>query len=324
MCPGQGSQQPGFLDPWLEVPGVRDRFAALSEVAGADLIAHGTTSDAATIKDTAIAQPLIVSASVVALRTLLDQRSASDVVDITAGHSVGELAAAAIAGVLDDAGAVALVTERARAMAEAAAVEPTGMAAVLGGDPDQVLAAIAAAGAHPANVNASGQVVAAGSTAALEALSAAPPPRARVVPLQVAGAFHTPYMAPARERFAAAAASVVAADPQLPLLSDADGAPYSGGSNGHGAGAEVLDRLVDQVLAPVRWDQCQQTLVTMGVTAMIEMLPGGVLSGLARREMRGVETVAVTVPEDLDAAEDLIRRHSVRAAATTSDEEGRR
>lgn len=313
VCPGQGSQSPGFLGPWLELPGVAEQLAGFAEACGVDLVQHGTVSDADTIRDTAVAQPLIVAASLVAFRALLGGGPATDVVDVTAGHSVGELAAAAVAGVLTDDGAVALVSHRARSMAAAAAATPTGMAAVVGGEPEAVLAAIEAAGLFPANVNGGGQVVAAGDREALAAFAAAPPARARVIALQVAGAFHTPFMQPAQEEFAPVAASWDAQDPGLPLLSDADGAvypPYHAGP--FGRGREVLHRLAEQVVAPVRWDLCQQTLAAMGVTGLIELAPAGVLTGLARRGLPGVETVALSTPDDLEAARDLAGRHTAR------------
>lgn len=313
VCPGQGSQTPGMLASWLELPGVADRLAAASESAGVDLVAHGTTSDADTIRDTAVAQPLIVASSLLALRVVLDGRDAADVVDVTAGHSVGELAAAAVAGVLDDAGAAGLVSRRARYMAEAAAAAPSGMTAVVGGDPDEVLAAIEAAGLTPANVNGGGQVVAAGSPEGLAALAENPPARARVIPLQVAGAFHTAFMASAQEQFAPVAAGWAAADPRVALLSNADGAAYSSlapGAHGHGAAADVLARLGAQVVAPVRWDLCQETLADLGVTGMLELAPGGVLTGLARRSLKGVETVAIKSPDDVEAARELVARHA--------------
>jgi len=287
VCPGQGSQSPGFLRPWLELPGTAEALAAFSEASGVDLVRHGTESDADTIRDTAVAQPLIVGASLVALRALLDGRPAQEVVDVTAGHSVGELAAAAVAGVLDDAGAVGLVSHRARSMAGAAALEPTGMSAVVGGELEAVLAAIEGAGLHP--------------------------PRARVIPLQVAGAFHTPYMQPAQEEFAPVAEGWPAHDPVLPLLSDADGQVYPAhGGSPFGRGRDVLRRLAEQVVAPVRWDLCQRTLAELGVTGLVELAPAGVLVGLARRALPGVETVALSTPDDLDAARDLVRRHSTR------------
>ncbi|SDS41310.1 [acyl-carrier-protein] S-malonyltransferase [Paraoerskovia marina] len=310
VCPGQGSQSPGMLSPWLEVPGVAERLAAFSEAAGIDLATHGTTSDAETIKDTAIAQPLLVATAILAAENLLDGTAAADAIDVTAGHSVGELSAAAVAGVLTGESAVRLVTHRAKAMATAAAAAPSGMAAVLGGEPEAVLAAIEAAGLWPANVNGAGQVVAAGSPEGIEKLTANPPERARVRPLQVAGAFHTPFMEPARDEFAAVLDGWKSADPTVTLLSNADGRSYGQISGeGDGAGADVLQRLGAQVVAPVRWDLCQETLVTLGVTGLIELAPGGVLTGLARRAMRGVETVAVKTPEDLDAALELASRH---------------
>lgn len=323
VCPGQGSQSPGFLAPWLELPGVDELLASFSDAASADLLAHGTVSDADTIRDTAVAQPLIVAASLVALTAVLDGREAPGLVGVTAGHSVGELSAAAVAGVLEPAGAVGLVAARARAMADAAARVATGMSAVVGGDPDEVLAAITAAGAVAANVNGGGQVVAAGSLEAMAALTAAPPARARVIPLQVAGAFHTSFMQPAVEAFGAAAAAADPSSPAVPFLSDLDGAPMPADGRG------VLDRLVTQVVAPVRWDLVQEGLLGLGVTGMIELAPAGVLTGLARRALPDVETVAVRTPADLAAAHDLIQRLGGRATAshradttsTTTDEE---
>lgn len=318
LAPGQGSQTPGMLAPWLELPGVADRLAAFSEAAGIDLVAHGTVSDADTIRDTAVAQPLIVATSLVALRALLDGVGAegtgsaatadvAGVAGVTAGHSVGELAAAAVAGVLTDASAVALVAERARLMAQAAAANPSGMAAVLGGDPDEVAAAIAAAGAWPANVNGGGQIVAAGSHESIAALVAAPPAKARVMPLQVAGAFHTPLMASAGEAFAVVAAAWEVAEPVLPLLSNADGAPVADGR-------DALRRIADQITSPVRWDLCQQRMADLGVTAVVELAPGGVLAGLARRTLPDVARLPIKSPEDLAAAHDLIAEHSKGAA----------
>lgn len=299
VCPGQGSQSPGFLAPWLDLPGVADRLAALSEAAGVDLVTHGTTSDADTIRDTAIAQPLIVAASLLTLETVLDGRPAASVAGLTAGHSVGELAAAVVAGVLTDLDAMALVSARARAMAEAAAQAETGMTAVVGGDPAEVLAAIEAAGAVAANVNGGGQVVAAGDLAALARLAEAPPAKARVVPLQVAGAFHTQAMAPALVGFGQAAGAAAAGAAALTWLSDLDGAPMPDG-------AAALDRLVQQVVAPVRWDLVQESMLARGVTAVIELAPAGVLTGLARRTLPGIRTVAVKTPDDLVAAHELI------------------
>lgn len=316
-----------MLAPWLELPGVADQLAAFSQASGTDLVAHGTVSDADAIRDTAVAQPLIVSSSLVALRAVLDGAPATGIVDITAGHSVGEFAAAAVAGVFDDAAAVGLVTARARFMALAAAATPTGMSAVVGGDPQEVLAAIEAAGLFPANVNSAGQVVAAGSFEGLAALAAAPPAKARVIALQVAGAFHTPFMQPALDSFATVAAGWPAADPSLGLLSNADGATYAqidaagaGGAVGgpFGSRQDVLRRLADQIVAPVRWDLCQEQLIALGVTGLLELAPGGVLVGLARRSLPGVETVAIKSPADLDAAHDLVARHSTAASNATA------
>jgi [acyl-carrier-protein] S-malonyltransferase len=298
-APGQGAQTPGFLAPWLELPGVAERLGTASELAGCDLIRFGTTASADEIRDTAVAQPLLVAAAIIAASALSGGDPGDVPADAAAGHSVGELAAAVIAGVLTADDAMRLVRMRATAMAAAAAVEPTGMTAVLGGEADAVLAAIARNGLTPANVNGAGQIVAAGTLADLEAFAAAPPPGARLRPLQVAGAFHTRHMAPAVAALRDAAASVPVGDPAMTLLSDADGAAVT-------TGKEWLERIIAQVAAPVRWDLCTQTMADLGVTAIIELPPAGTLTGLARRALPGVAQLAIKTPDQLDAARELI------------------
>ena len=306
VCPGQGSQTPGFLSPWLELPGLRDQLTALSEAAEVDLVAHGTTSDEETIKDTAVAQPLLVGAGLLALRALGGGTTITDAVPESgaiAGHSVGEITAAAGAGVLSEHDAMRFVALRGRAMAQASAATPTGMSAVLGGDPDGVLATIGRHLLTPANVNGAGQVVAAGSLPALAELAADPPPRARVIPLKVAGAFHTHYMEPAVDELRTAATTLEVADPEVTLVSNRDGHVVTDGR-------EVLDRLVAQVSNPVRWDLCMDRFASLGVTAILELPPAGTLVGLAKRALKGVELLAVKAPDDLDAARTLIKEHS--------------
>jgi len=294
VCPGQGSQTPGFLAPWLELPSVEGQLATLSEIAGIDLKAHGTTSDEETIKDTAVAQPLIVAAGLVAAQSLFDVELSTLPV-ILAGHSVGEITASALAGVLTEAEAMTFVRERANSMAAAAAVTPTGMSAVVGGDPADVLAAIEASGATPANVNGAGQTVAAGTFEQLKALSDNPPAKARVIPLKVAGAFHTSHMAPAVSALEALKPSLSPQSPAVPLLSNYDGKEVT-------AGPAAVESLIAQVSRPVRWDLCMETLTGRGVTGVIELAPAGTLAGLAKRGMPGVKTVAVKTPDDLSAA----------------------
>ncbi|MEU0519048.1 ACP S-malonyltransferase [Streptosporangium sp. NPDC006007] len=294
VAPGQGAQTPGFLIPWLEIPGLADRLSAWSDVVGLDLIAYGTTAGADEIRDTAVAQPLLVSAGL-AVAEVLGARP-----DVVAGHSVGELTAAALAGVLTVEQALTLVRERGLAMAKAAAAAETGMLAVLGGVEEDVLAALDRHGLTPANINGAGQIVAGGTPAQLEAFKADPPARARLIPLSVAGAFHTVHMASAVERMREAAAAVTPADPAVTLLSNRDGAVVADG-------AEFVGRLVDQVANPVRWDACMATMSGLGVTTMIELLPGGTLTGLAKRALRGVTTVALKTPDDLDAAREALK-----------------
>ena len=299
LAPGQGAQTPGLLVPWLDEPKARATLARWSAVTGLDLERLGTTADADEIKDTAITQPLVVATALLAFDRLSARVALADPQLITAGHSVGELAAAAIAGVLSRDAAVALAAVRGREMAAACASEPTGMSAVLGGKPDDVLARLEELGLDPANRNGAGQVVAAGPVTALAGLAENPPERARVVPLAVAGAFHTRFMAPAEEALRAHAEEVVPADPRSTLLSNADGAAVTDGK-------DALGRLVAQVTRPVRWDACQATLRDRGVTALIELPPAGTLVGLAKRELRGVPALALKTPDDLDAAAELV------------------
>ena len=299
LAPGQGAQKPGFLTPWLELPGAAARLRWWSTLAGTDLVHLGTEADATEIKDTAKTQPLLVAAALLAAEHL----PMYDVA-LVAGHSVGELGAAALAGVLSPESAVTLAGVRGREMAAACALEPTGMAAVLGGDPDEVVAAIEAAELYAANRNGAGQIVAAGSTEALAKFAAQPPAGARVRPLEVAGAFHTPYMAAAERALTAVATGIPVADPHKILLSNRDGTAV-------GSGVEMRQRLVAQVTAPVRWDLCQRSLTDIGVTALIELPPAGTLAGLAKRALSGIEILTLNTPDDLPAARDLIARHGV-------------
>ncbi|PQM52385.1 MULTISPECIES: ACP S-malonyltransferase [Mycolicibacter] len=301
LAPGQGSQTPGMLAPWLESAGAdaaREQLAAWSEIAGLDLIALGTTATAEEITDTAVTQPLVVAATLLAHAELVKRRngpvSGSDV--IVAGHSVGEIAAYAIAGVISPDDAVMLAATRGREMAKACALEPTGMAAVLGGDEAEVLTRLEQLDLTPANRNAVGQIVAAGPLPALDKLAEDPPAKARVRKLATAGAFHTQYMAPALEAYAAAVEQVKASgvsEPTATLLSNRDGQPVT-------SAAEALEHLVAQLTRPVRWDLCTETLRAREVTAIVEFPPAGTLAGIAKRELRGTPTHAVKSPADLD------------------------
>jgi [acyl-carrier-protein] S-malonyltransferase len=296
-CPGQGSQTPGFLEPWLELDSVPERLAAYSEAAEVDLIKHGTRSDAETIRDTRIAQPLIVAASLIAAQQL--QKRAGRRADGIAGHSVGEIAALVGSDVIDDVTGMRLVGIRGRAMADAAAQTPTGMSAVLGGDEQALLGRLDELGLSPANYNGGGQIVVAGALPALAALAEEPLKGTRVIPLQVAGAFHTSYMASAVETLRVAVADVSAAAPALTLWTNQDGSVVADGE-------QALEFLVGQVASPVRWDLCMASFADQGITGLIEMAPAGALTGLAKRGLRGVPTVAVKTPDDLDAAVELL------------------
>ena len=302
VAPGQGAQTPGFLAPWLEDAAVAARLAELSALVDLDLAHLGTEADADTIRDTAVAQPLLVAAGLIAGEALAGGVPFPGV-DVLAGHSVGEVTAAAAAGVLTGSDAIVLVRERANGMAEASALRPTTMAAVVRGDRDEVLAAIEAVGATAANNNGAGQIVAAGTAEQIAALQENPPAKARVIGLSVAGAFHTEHLEPGRVRVEAAASGMTAHDPNTTLLSNADGAAVA-------SGAEYLARLVSQVTSPVRWDLCMETMVDLGVTGILELPPAGTLTGIAKRNMPGVELFTLNTPDQLDEARAFCARHA--------------
>lgn len=311
VAPGQGAQTPGFLAPWLEIDAFAEGLARLSEVTGLDLARLGTGADAETIRDTAVAQPLLMGAGLhAALVTAprLDHGLFS-LADVAAGHSVGEITAAAGTGVLDPLQAAVFIRERGRGMADASAVEPTGMAAIVAGDPDEVLARIEQCGLTAANNNGSGQIVAAGTLDRLQALRDDPPARARVIPLSVAGAFHTAHMAPARPRLAELAATMTTSDPITRLLSNRDGEVVA-------SGAEYLERLVAQVTTPVRWDLCMDTMRGLGATGLLELPPAKTLTGIAKRNLKGVELFSLNTPDQIDEALAFCQGH----AGTTAQE----
>ena len=304
LAPGQGAQTPGFLSPWLEDAAVREQLDTLSEVAGVDLAHYGTEADAETIRATDIAQPLLVAAGLVAGQALLNDGVRPDVV---AGHSVGEITAAALVGVLSPADAMRFVATRGRGMAAASALRPTSMMAVVGGVPDEVLAAIEAAGLTAANNNGRGQIVAAGTVEQLAELSANPPARARLIQLSVAGAFHTVHMQPAVAELEALASGLSTGAPTTQLLSNADGTVVDDG-------AEMLRRLVSQVGSPVRWDLCLDTLAALGVTGILELPPAGTLTGIAKRNLKGVALFNLNTPDQLVDARAFTAEHAGVAA----------
>jgi [acyl-carrier-protein] S-malonyltransferase len=302
LAPGQGSQTEGMLTPWLELPGAADRIGSWSKASGLDLVRLGTTASTEEITDTAVTQPLVVAATLLAYQELTKRGLLASVQGgadlILAGHSVGEIAVYAIAGVMDADDAVALAATRGAEMAKACAAEPTGMSAVLGGDEAEVLGRLEQLDLVPANRNAAGQIVAAGRLDALEKLAEDPPAKARVRALGVAGAFHTEFMAPALDAYAAAAAGISTAEPTATLLSNRDGKPVT-------SAAQAMEALVAQLTRPVRWDLCTATMREHNVTAIVEFPPAGTLTGIAKRELRGVPTRAVKSPADLDELANL-------------------
>ncbi|MBA3233272.1 MAG: acyltransferase domain-containing protein [Propionibacteriales bacterium] len=303
VAPGQGAQTPGFLQPWLEDTDFADRLVWLSAVTGLDLAHYGTDADAETIRDTAVAQPLLVASGLLSALALFPHPAdAFGRIGAVAGHSVGEIAAATGAGVISAEQAMVFVRERGREMAAASAATPTGMTAVLGGNREEVLAALDRHGLTPANDNGAGQIVAAGTLEQLQSFAADGPEKARLVPLSVAGAFHTRHMRPAVDVLARLAKAMTTRDTRTRLISNRDGQVIH-------SGREVLARLVLQVSTPVRWDLCMQTMADLGVTGILEMPPAGTLTGIARRQLKGVETFALQTPDQLDDARTFVDKH---------------
>jgi [acyl-carrier-protein] S-malonyltransferase len=310
VAPGQGAQTPGFLSPWLTEPRFADRLNWLSIVAGLDLAHYGTQADAETIRDTAIAQPLLVVAGLLAALELFPQPADGfQRTGVAAGHSVGEITAAAAVGVLSAEQAMVLVRERGQQMATASAARATSMMAIIGGDPEEVLAAIEAHGLTAANNNGSGQIVAAGTVEQLAALQAAPPAKARLIQLSVAGAFHTVHMEPAVAHLSRLSRAITTHDPRTRLLSNADGQVVQ-------SGREYLTRLVNQVANPVRWDLCLQTMADLGVTGLLELPPAGTLTGIAKRNLKGIELFNLNTPDQIPAAQEFVAKHGDTASTS--------
>ena len=298
IAPGQGSQTPGLLNSWIQDPSLEELLLSWSDAIGLDLLHLGTVASAEEIKDTANAQPLIVAASLLGAHALGIKNFA-----VTSGHSVGELAAAALSGAISESDALTIVRTRGLEMAKAAATSPSGMSAVLGGDRTEVLAAIAALKLVAANDNGAGQIVAAGDLEALASLNENPPAGARVRALAVAGAFHTEFMQPAVEPLRALALTVPTHPVVFQVISNRDGKVITDGT-------DVLDRIVDQIANPVRWDLCMETLKSLGVTGVIELPPAGTLVGLLKRAASEIETFALKSADDLDAAREFAGRHA--------------
>ena len=301
VCPGQGSQSAGFLTPWLEIPVFAESIDSMSSFSGVDLAMHGTVSEPETIRDTSIAQPLIVGAGIATLAAL--KAAGLTTFAGTAGHSVGEVTASVAAGILTPEAGIRFVTKRGTSMASAAARMAAGMVAVLGGDQDEVVAYLIAIGLTPVNFNGGGQIVAAGPVEAVAKLQAAPMDGTRVIALQVPGAFHTSHMDPAVAELSVFAQTIETADPSIKIWSNADGAIVE-------SGKAYLDSLVSQVSHPVRWDLCMESMLEAGVTALIEVAPAGTLVGLAKRGMPGVETLAIKTPDQIPAALELAAKHA--------------
>ena len=298
-APGQGSQAPGFLSAWLEIPIFKEQIEKASAVLGIDLIHYGTLADADAIKDTKIAQPLIVAAGIASYLTLKESLGESLVVSATAGHSVGEITAAYVSGIFDSDSALKFVQRRGNEMADAAALTPSSMAAVVGGELDAVLSHLDSVGLFAANYNGAGQVVAAGSKELIEALVASPPAGSRVIALQVAGAFHTSFMEPAKPGLTAFAKELSVQDPKISIWTNNDGQLFQ-------SGQKYLELMVNQVSSPVRWDKTMESMQLANVSVMVELLPAGALSGIAKRAMPNTVAIALKTPADLDKVAEAI------------------
>ena len=298
IAPGQGSQTPGMLNSWIADPSLKELLISWSDAIGLDLVHLGTVADADEIKDTANAQPLIVATSLLGAHALGIKNFA-----VTSGHSVGELAAAALSGAISEADALRIVRARGIEMAKAASARSAGMSAILGGDRKEVLFAITIRKLVAANDNGAGQIVAAGDLKALAELAENPPTGVRVRALAVAGAFHTGYMQPAVEPLRALVSTIATHPVSIQVISNKDGRVIAGAF-------EVLDRIVDQIANPVRWDLCMETMKSIGITGVIELPPAGTLVGLLKRAASEIETFALKSADDLDAAREFAGRHA--------------
>jgi len=298
IAPGQGSQTPGMLNSWIQDPALKELLVQWSNAIDLDLLHLGTVADAEEIKDTANAQPLIVAASLLGAHALGIKNFA-----VTSGHSVGELAAAALSGAISDSDALTIVRTRGIEMAKAANASPSGMSAVLGGDRAEVLATISSLNLVAANDNGAGQIVAAGDLRALASLNENPPTGARVRALAVAGAFHTQFMQPAVEPLRKLASNVTTHPVLVQVISNKDGQVVTDHT-------EVLTRIVNQIANPVRWDLCMESLKSLGVTGVIELPPAGTLVGLLKRAASEIETFALKSADDLNAAREFAGRHA--------------
>ena len=297
IAPGQGSQTPGMLNSWIEDETNKSLLTSWSDAIGLDLLALGTTADADEIKDTANAQPLIVAAGLLSARALGIENYS-----VTSGHSVGEITVAALSGAISHEDALHLVRARGLEMAKAAAQQPSGMAAVLGGERTDVISALDSLGLIAANENGGGQIVAAGDLAALAALSENAPSGSRVRALAVAGAFHTSYMASAVEPLRGLASTMTTHATRIQVISNKDGEVISDG-------ALVLERIINQIANPVRWDLCMERLNSLGITGVIELAPAGTLVGLLKRCVPQIETLALKSAEDIDKAREFAKGH---------------
>lgn len=302
-CPGQGAQTPGFLSPWLELDSFKTAIEQYSEILEMDLVHFGTNADADQIKETQVAQPLIVAASMASHAVLIQALQDKSIIAGVAGHSVGELAAASIAGVLDTEAALRFVKARGEQMAKAASLEASSMAAVVGGEPEVVVSHLESMGLFAANYNGKGQIVAAGAAGKIQELVANPPAGTRVVGLAVAGAFHTSFMETAKVELASLAGSINTSNPEMLIWSNSDGSIVD-------SGERFLELLINQVSKPVRWDKTMDSMTTDGVTALIELLPGGTLTGIAKRAMPGVANLAIKTPEDIEKAVLFVKEQS--------------
>jgi [acyl-carrier-protein] S-malonyltransferase len=303
-APGQGSQFSGMLKPWLVIPEIKSAISDFSDQLEIDIAEIGCNYADNDIRTTDLAQVLIVVNSIISHKLLRDNlNSKNDIV--CAGHSVGEIAAGLFSGVYIVDAALSLVRKRGIAMAKAAShSSETGMAAILGGSKEEVINYLVQFNLIAANINSDGQIVAAGGKSDLINLQENPMPNTRVRPLDVAAAFHTNYMDSAKNEFEDFVSTIEVSDPNSGVLSNSDGQKVI-------SGKDFVDKLVRQIISPVRWDLCQESFISLGVTGMLELAPGNTLCGIAKRQIPNVETFAFKSPDDLQGAIDFINKHTI-------------